>query len=125
MPSFRGPLAAIVAALCLAIPASAFAQSAGDDQYADPFEEPPAQSAPAGNEDASEPAPAQATPVGDSTAPAATTAGTQQLPRTGLNLVLLFVAGAVLALSGFTVRRVLTGPYACLLYTSPSPRDRS
>ena len=109
MPSFRGPLAAIVAALCLVIPASAFAQSAGDDQYADPFEEPPAQSAPAGN---AAPAPAQATPVGDSTAPAATTAGTQQLPRTGLNLVLLFVAGAALALSGFTVRRVLTGPYA-------------
>ena len=114
MPSFRGPLAAIVAALCLAIPASAFAQSAGDDQYADPFEEPPAQSAPAGDGDASEPAPApaQATPVGNTTAPAATTAGTQQLPQTGLNLVLLFVAGAVLALSGFTVRRVLTGPYA-------------
>ena len=113
MPSFRGPLAAIVAALCLVIPASAFAQSAGDDQYADPFEEPPAQSAPAGNAaPAPAPASAQATPVGDSTAPAATTAGTQQLPRTGLNLVLLFVAGAVLALSGFTVRRVLTGPYA-------------
>ena len=99
----------------LGLPAGAAAQNAGDDQYADPFEETPsAQTAPAtpsGDDNASEPA--AATPVGETTAaPTATTAGTEQLPHTGLNLVLLLVTGAVLLLSGFTVRRVLTGPYA-------------
>jgi len=104
----------VVMAIALALPAAAAAQSAGDDQYADPFEEAPAQqrapAAPSGDDDAS--APAAATPVGTTAAPTATTAGAEQLPHTGLNLVLLLVTGAVLALSGFTVRRVLTGPYA-------------
>ena len=103
----------VVMAIVLALPAAAAAQSAGDDQYADPFEETPAQRAPAapsGDDEAS--APAAATPVGTTAAPTATTAGAEQLPHTGLNLVLLLVTGAVLALSGFTVRRVLTGPYA-------------
>ena len=102
----------MVVALGLGLPAAAGAQSAGDDQYADPFDEAPAQSAPpapAGDGNASEPA--AATPAASAAAPAATDAGAQKLPYTGLNLVLLLVTGAVLLLSGFTVRRVLTGPY--------------
>ena len=100
-------------ALGLGLPASAAAQSAGDDQYADPFEETPAQGEPVGaptDGGASEPAPTAA-PAAGTTAPTATATGTGTLPRTGFDLVLLLVTGAVLLLSGLTVRRVLTGPY--------------
>jgi hypothetical protein len=102
----------IVMSLGLGLPAAAGAQSAGDDQYADPFEETPAQSEPVAPTDggASEPA-TTAAPAAGTTAPAATATGTGTLPRTGFDLVLLLVTGAVLLLSGFTVRRVLTGPY--------------
>ena len=118
MPSFRGPLAAIVAALCLAIPASAFAQSAGDDQYADPFDETESSQPAAPKEDT--PSRVVASPGTNTAAPTTSTSTTTttnstsagQLAYTGFDLPLLFVTGAVMLLAGFTVRRAIAGPYA-------------
>ena len=102
-----------IAASMLALPTHAFAQSAGDEQYADPFgqvEQPsegndqqsqaPAQSAPAPA------APAQTTPssgVDQSVASQETAA--PALPRTGLPAILLAGAGALLLGAGTTLRR--------------------
>jgi hypothetical protein len=47
-------LATLIAALVLALPASAFAQGAGDDQYQDPFGEQPAQQGGGGSGDGGE-----------------------------------------------------------------------
>ena len=108
----RRPLAALLTALLLACPGSALAQSAGDDQYEDPFgggqeqEQPaptaePEQAAPeAVPEAAPEAAPAaQATP-----APAAP-AAQEQLPVTGVETGLVAAAGALLLGAGVTLRR--------------------
>lgn len=105
---------ALVMVISLGLPATAAAQSAGDDQYADPFVEKQGQSRPAAPapDDRTAPNRVVASPVTNAAAPAVADSGSEQLPRTGLNLVLLLVTGAVLLLSGFTVRRVLTEPYA-------------
>jgi hypothetical protein len=105
----------LIAASLLALPSAALAQSAGDEQYADPFgqvEKPnsgqgqqsqaPAQSAPA-------PAtPAQtATPTtGADQSVASQETGAPALPRTGLDTVFFVVMGATLLLAGTTVRRL-------------------
>jgi hypothetical protein len=103
-------LVAVFLALCLlALPAIATAQSAGDEQYADPFEqtEQPADSqeqpAPAPEP---EPTPATAAPVApEAQAVASQQAGTPTLPATGLPAPLLASAGALLVASGAALRR--------------------
>ena len=96
---------------CLALPAGALAQSAGDDQYTDPFNQgdTPAQEnapaeAPAGTpEGGAEPAPG-----GDGTAAPEVEAaqdGAPTLPRTGAPVVLLAAAGYALLLAGIAIRR--------------------
>jgi hypothetical protein len=106
MPRAVATLLLVVAAL--ALPAAALAQSAGDDQYVDPFEggeqaqEQPQPEAPA------EPAP---TPEASPEAPAAEEATAQPeptaptLPRTGLPALGAFAAGAVLIAAGAALRR--------------------
>jgi hypothetical protein len=104
----------LIAASLLALPSAALAQSAGDEQYADPFgqvKEPnggngqqnqaPAQSAP------TPAAPAQtATPTTTADqAVASQETGSATLPRTGLPAWYLAVYGAVLLLSGTALRR--------------------
>lgn len=106
-------ISALLAATLLALPGAAVAQSAGDEQYADPFEEAPAQSEPAAPaDDGNASAPAAAAPSAKAAAPAATSRRSERLPYTGLNLVLVLATGLVLLLTGFAMRRVLTGPYA-------------
>ena len=113
-------IAACVAALALlALPATALAQSAGDEQYADPFgkvEDGDQGGGGGGGGDTSEaPAPDTSTPApaapaetsGGLTGSAVTDAGAAQLPRTGLPVLLLAGAGALLALSGAALRRRL------------------
>jgi hypothetical protein len=119
----RRPLLTTAAvAVSLALPSAALAQSAGDDQYTDPFS---GQDAPAqgdgnnsggdsqGNSGTAPPpasgdagtAPAQETP------PAAggngTASGGETLPRTGPAVAaqLLLGAGSMLLLGGFAIRR--------------------
>lgn len=105
----------LLAVLSLALPGTALAQSAGDDQYADPFEEERVQGSPAPRPKAPPRAPtrvAERPAVAEAPAPRASSASTDRLAYTGLDLPLLFVTGAVMLLSGFTVRRAVAGPYA-------------
>lgn len=116
------------AALALACPAFAHAQSAGDNQYQDPFgNSPPPSStspqhsssshnaaAPAPNSSSSPaatnvtPATTAATPLATtapSTGTAATSTGATTLPRTGVDTVEEALIGASLLLGGFGLRR--------------------
>jgi hypothetical protein len=106
----RAIAALILAVALLAVPASALAQSAGDEQYVDPFqgegnggqaEQQETQPAPV-PEQPSEPAPSV-----ESDAPAAEAAqeSAPALPRTGAPVALLAAAGYALLLAGIAIRR--------------------
>jgi hypothetical protein len=110
----RGTLLALVCAVLLALPASALAQSAGDNQYQDPF----AGQAPSNSQPKQTPSTgsrAQVSPQSQSSAPStaspSATAGQSQstqgdaLPRTGFPAGLPLVYGLVLLLSGVALRR--------------------
>jgi hypothetical protein len=108
-------LLTVLAALCLlALPPAALAQSAGDEQYADPFgqvEEPsksqeqPAQTPTA----APAPAPAQSgAALGESQAEVAQQTSAPTLPATGFPAVLAAAAGGLLLASGATLRRLVS-----------------
>ena len=110
MPGWRRSLS-VAAALLALLPAGAAAQSAGDDQYQDPFADDPAQEAPAAPPAATpapaapaapaEPAPAAAAPATIAAAPQASAA---QLPRTGRQTWLLALAGLALLSAGVALR---------------------
>jgi hypothetical protein len=107
-----------VLALTLALPAAAWAQSAGDEQYVDPF-----QSTPGGNNNgagggngggnntgsntSAGSGSAQGTTTGDTAGTTDTTSGGDgtALPRTGLPLRGVVVTGALLLGGGITLRR--------------------
>jgi hypothetical protein len=96
----------LLAAFLLALPSGALAQSAGDEQYADPFEQPKEQPSGSQEEPAPEPAPAES----GETAGATQTQVVQQtdsptLPATGLPVALLAGAGGLLLVAGTTLRR--------------------
>ena len=118
-----------VGAAFLAAPAAALGQSAGDEQYTDPFgQEDPAgqQQEPAGQQQEPTPAPeqpvepppspAEPAPCGNGTAEAAPTSeaaptaeatqeGSATLPRTGGPVVLVAAIGYALLLAGIAIRR--------------------
>jgi hypothetical protein len=120
VPARRRIAAAVVCLAAALAPGVAVAQSgAGDEQYSDPFSA-PSQGAP---KPKAQPAPAPATPhqqvpsqqqaqpqTGTSApsqtaaAPAPTAAG-GELPRTGVNLVPIAVAGVALVAVGLALRR--------------------
>jgi len=108
----RHPASAVLAAaLALGAPASALAQSVGDEQYRDPFAgEEQAQddgaedTAPAAPAPAPAPAPTPTAPTGSAPVePTATTAGT--LPRTGAAAAWVAAAGLLLIAGGIALRR--------------------
>ena len=100
-----------LAAPVLAIPATALAQSAGDDQYVDPFENQPNDQSGSGSQggESQSTTPDTGTAPAQSTAPTATDAqsGTSgdTLPRTGFPLVAAGLSGVFLLTGGFAVRR--------------------
>jgi LPXTG-motif cell wall-anchored protein len=102
MPGWRRP-AAVAAVMLTLLPAAAAAQSAGDEQYEDPFagEQPTPTSTPA-------PAPSLGSGTAPSAAPSAAPApaatASAQLPRTGADLPLAILAGAFLLASGAALR---------------------
>jgi hypothetical protein len=112
----RRSIPALACALALALPSAALAQSAGDNQYQDPFSgQSPSSSqpkAPSGGGGSSQVSPqVQSSP---STAAAATpsqsgqsaqAAQGQTLPRTGFPVFLPLAYGLVLLLSGAALRR--------------------
>ena len=102
----RRPVALFLVLFLLALPAAAAAQSAGDEQYADPFGQ---TEEPSGSQDQPAPAPA---PEADPAAPAAEeqVVASQQadapaLPATGGPALLLAGAGALLFAGGAALRR--------------------
>jgi LPXTG-motif cell wall-anchored protein len=106
----RSRLLALLAVACaLLLPAAALADSAGDNQYSDPFgnsqptqsQTAPATPAPSQPATSSQPQ-ATAAPVATSTDPSG------QLPRTGIDLRLVGGAGLVLLGSGLLLRRRLS-----------------
>jgi hypothetical protein len=110
-------LLTVLAALCLlALPPAALAQSAGDEQYADPFGQ---AEKPGGSQDqqtqtpaaptapATAPAEQSGAALGDSQAVAEQT-GAPTLPATGLPVGVLAAAGGLLLASGTTLRRRLS-----------------
>ncbi len=120
---FRALTAVVIAAAWLAAPSVALGQSAGDDQYVDPFqggegggqEQPPQQPAPAPEQPAAPPPsePAEPAPGGNGTVePAPTAEATQEasptLPRTGAPVVLFAATGYALLLAGIAIRRKVT-----------------
>ena len=106
MPGWRRSLS-VAAALLALLPAGAAAQSAGDEQYEDPFADDPAQEAPAAPP-ASTPAPAAPAPAAAAPATAAPAAAPQataaQLPRTGGEAWLLALAGLAAMSAGVALR---------------------
>jgi uncharacterized membrane protein len=107
MPRSRR-LVMLACALALASPASAVAQSAGDEQYEDPFAPETGQPAP---EETPAPAPVPAA-GGESSAaapaptaePAPTATAAQQLPYTGADAGLLLAGSVVLLAGGVALR---------------------
>jgi len=113
----RSRLVALFAALALLAPASAFAQSAGDNQYTDPFggDSGGQQQSSSGSQGSSSSGTSGTTTTAQAPAPAptsapvataaqSTTVATQQLPRTGHDPITPAVAGFWLLLGGVTLR---------------------
>jgi hypothetical protein len=119
MPSKR--ILAVVLALGLALPGAALAQSAGDEQYVDPFQEsqgqqqeqatPPSQESGSqgglqgGDGTVEAPAETQVAPEVPTTTAAPTRQGSETLPVTGLPVGVLALAGVLLLAAGATLRR--------------------
>jgi hypothetical protein len=111
----RSRLAAVTIAFVLAAPAAAFAQSAGDEQYQDPFAgdgqeqatptPTPVPDTPVSSDDGTQ-ATAQATPT-PMPASGSAAAAQEQLPRTGNDPFLPAVAGFWLLIGGVALRAKL------------------
>lgn len=105
--AMRRALSLLLAAFLLAVPSAAFAQSAGDEQYADPFGQ---TDQPSGSQETPAQTPAPAPAQGGDTGAATATQVVQQtdgsaLPATGLPVGLLAGTGALLLMAGTTLRR--------------------
>jgi hypothetical protein len=118
------PLLALALAAALSVPTTTFAQSAGDDQYSDPFQDPQGQdqggggessgsqggASQGGNGTAQPPADQQLPPEPTTVAPseatdAAVGDGSETLPVTGLPAVGVALAGIFLLAGGAALRR--------------------
>jgi hypothetical protein len=120
-------IACLLAAVTLALPGAAWGQSAGDEQYEDPFAPEPGQSdgggssqddggGSSGGGSSGGGGAEQSVPAAQpETAPAPTTVqaapnGEQQLPRTGADAGLLALGGTLLLASGVALRVRLSEP---------------
>jgi hypothetical protein len=115
----RHALALGAAALAL-IPAAAFAQGAGDDQYSDPFGSETEQATPTPTRAAPRATPAQAPPAATATAsapqpqatatPAPSGGGAPTLPYTGVDGWPVAITGTLLLGAGLALRARLREP---------------
>jgi len=110
----RSLIATACAILALSVPAAALADSAGDNQYQDPFSNVPSQkkqnSSTGTTTQPSTPAPAPSgsTSPSSSTDPIAHAADGGSLPRTGFPLLPVAAIGAALVGAGLVLRRLTT-----------------
>ncbi|HEY7630388.1 MAG TPA: hypothetical protein VH817_06805 [Thermoleophilaceae bacterium] len=114
----RSLIATACAILALSVPAAALADSAGDNQYQDPFSNVPSQkkqnSSTGTTTQPSTPAPAPSgstspsSSAGTSTDPIAHAADGGTLPRTGFPLLPVAAIGAALVGAGLVLRRLTT-----------------
>jgi hypothetical protein len=95
----------VLAAFMLVLPSAALAQSAGDEQYADPFGQTDDQSGGDGQQ-AQAPEPAQSDDALGQSEPEIAPAAAPTLPATGLPAALLAGSGALLLAGGTTLRRL-------------------
>ncbi|MGI8846226.1 MAG: hypothetical protein ACR2HC_08660 [Thermoleophilaceae bacterium] len=131
MRTNRKLLAVLGSAIVFVSPSTALAQSAGDQQYADPLGSDNTKQAPQPNSGAQDnsgttnqgnsgttqgsnqlagsgsSAPAPSTKAGTA-ARAAASPGSKQLPRTGVEVVMFVVTGFVLTLTGLVMHRMVT-----------------
>ena len=111
-----GKVLAVLLMLALAAPAAVLAQSAGDEQYVDPFQGQGDGNGGGGGDNAGQSdsgsAPAAETPTEDTAGATAesTVSDTATLPRTGLALLPVVVAGLFLLSAGFAGRRLTAAP---------------
>jgi hypothetical protein len=125
----RRPIAALLAACLLAAPTTALAQSAGDEQYADPFGQVKDPSQDNGGSNGS-PAPNTDTTVSTPTGAAdGTTAdsgsGAATLPHTGFPAALSAVLGALLLVMGASVWQRAQQPPALPPWLTPAASRRA
>jgi hypothetical protein len=122
VPKRFASLTLLLLLAAVALPALAAAQSAGDEQYADPFTRNQAQANPkngsgdgnqgsSGGNSSGQPSGAGTSgtnaPTTTASTPTAANASGRQLPRTGLDLRLFAVAGVWMVLGGVALRRVM------------------
>lgn len=103
-------LLALVLVLSLGIPAAALAQSAGDEQYSDPFQEESSNQNGQADQGADTPAqedpqPTEVAPAQDSQPSDSAAPGAQALPHTGLPALWIALSGAALLGAGIGLRR--------------------
>jgi biotin carboxyl carrier protein len=106
--------AAAIATICLllALPAAAFADSAGDNQYQDPLGNTPSKPKKQASTTQTTATPAPATPAPSSSASQSTSATTTTtpsdgtLPRTGLPVLPMVAVGVALIAGGIVIRRL-------------------
>ncbi len=97
----------ILAAFMLVLPSAALAQSAGDEQYADPFGQTGDQGGSDGQQaQAPEAEPTQSDDALGQSEPEIAQAAAPTLPATGLPAALLAGSGALLLAGGTTLRRL-------------------
>jgi hypothetical protein len=110
-PMRRRLTAALAALALLAAPAGALAQSAGDDQYSDPFGDVSEPSQDEGSQDGSSAPPADQVDTPAAESPAAAESQTADpgsgstLPRTGFPAAMSALLGALLLCAGVSMRR--------------------
>jgi hypothetical protein len=107
MPGWRR-IVSLAAVLLALMPAAALAQSAGDEQYQDPFQG-QGQATPTATPAPAQPAQAPAAPAGTAApaappAAAAAPAQAAQLPRTGWDAAIPGVCGLILLSAGGVLR---------------------
>jgi LPXTG-motif cell wall-anchored protein len=124
----RRLIAALLAAGLLAAPSAAIAQSAGDEQYTDPFgqSDPPAQNDGGSNGSATPDTGAAApAPATGAEATAGSGSSTAALPHTGFPAALSAMLGALLLIAGASVWRRAQSPLALPPWLTPAGSRRA
>jgi LPXTG-motif cell wall-anchored protein len=123
----RRLIAALAAFALLAVPAGALAQSAGDEQYSDPFgnTNEPTQNDGTSNGSPDPAAQGQAPATESASAPAGADPGSgSALPHTGFPAALSALLGALLLCAGVSVRRRAQPPVALPPWLVPAASQR-